>query len=230
MKQIILILFLFLTSNIFGQNLPLNIELTKDSDTTFWLNYHLKDIEKLNLIKPISDNNFLRISSSKYFLEILPNASKISFYAKEIWDNVQTGESFVKSYDLTSEQFNEIQSLYKSLQIQKIPSDNLIENWKHGVDGIEYIIELKNGNSYSFKSYWTPSAQKEFDESKKILEFTNQLDKIIDYPAKRKEFEKQIPFYGWTYNGSMVVIKIISNTKEYRKYKRIKEKQLKRKK
>ena len=225
MKQAIFFLFLFLTLDSFGQK-P---KFTNDSDTTFWLNYHQKDIEKLNLIQPTSNVDFLRVSSSKYFLELSPNSNKIFFYVKEIWDGVQTDETFIKGYELTIKQTNDIHTLYDNLLIREIPSDKLIENWRHGFDGIEYIIESKDANLYSFKCYWTPSAQKEFDESKKILDFTNQLDSIINYSEKRKVFEKEIPFYGWTYNGSMSMIKIISNTKEYRKYKRMKSKQLKEK-
>ena len=62
-----------------------------------------------------------------------------------------------------------------------------------------------------------------------ILNFTKQIDEIVDYTNKRKDFEREIPFYGWTYNGSMVITRVISDTKEYLKYKRMKKKQLKNK-
>src|SRR5690606_34492706 len=137
---------------------------------------------------------FLRVSSSKYLLELSPTSNRIFFYVKEIWDNVQTGELFIKSYELTPRQVNEIENLYKELDIQQIPSDKLIKNWQQGFDGITYIIERKDGRLYSFKNYWTPSSQYKFDESRRILTFTSAIDEIVDYSSKRKDFEKEIPF------------------------------------
>lgn len=152
------------------------------------------------------------------------------FYANELWKGVQTGESFIKSYDLTAQQVSDIKQLYKKLDVQKIPSDKFIKSWQQGFDGITYIIEEKSHKLYAFKNYWTPSAQYEFDESRRILAFTSTIEEIVDYSSKWKEFQREIPFYGWTYNGSLIVLKVIVNTKEYRKYKRKKNRQLRDKK
>lgn len=225
--RLLTLLFLFITLNLFGQQVSKNVQITTDSDTVFWTKHHFQNIGKLNLINPDSDRDFFRVSSAKYFLELSQLSNKVYFYVREIWNGEQTGVTYIKSFELKPEQAKRIKFLIDSLEINKIPSDKYIHDWSKGLDGITYIFENKNANNYSFKNYWTPSSQRSFKESKAILNFTNQLDEIIEYPAKRKLFEREIPFYGWTYDGSMAVIRVISSTKEYRKYERMKKRQLK---
>ena len=224
--RLLTLFFSLITLNSFGQDLSKNVQITADSDTAFRANYYSPIIEKLKLINPSSDTDFFRISSSKYFLELSQKSNRIVFYVHEIWESNQTGETYIKSFDIHAEQVKKIKLLIDSLEINKIPSDKYISSWTHGFDGITYIFENKKDNHYSFKNYWTPSSQKNLKEAQNILTFTNQLDGIIEYSAKRKLFEREIPFYGWTYNGSMAVTRVISNTKEYRKYKRMKKRQL----
>ncbi|MEZ0007630.1 hypothetical protein ABH942_003015 [Flavobacterium sp. 28YEA47A] len=219
MKSFILIYLLFLTSNMSSQDFQSTIELTKDSDTTFWYHQQLIDIKKLNLINPQSETGFLRISSSKYIVELSQNSNKIYFYVNGTYTNNRSKESFAKGYDLKQEQVSQIKNLYEALKVQEIPSCKLIKSWKQGFDGITYIFELKKGNSYSFKNYWTPSMQDEFEESKRILQFVNQLDTIVDYIREREKFEKEIPFLEWSYNNSMIITKVIPNTEAYKRAK-----------
>jgi hypothetical protein len=224
--RLLTLFFSLITLNSFGQDLAKNIQITADSDTAFWANYYSPIIEKLKLINPSLDTDFFRISSSKYFLELSQKSNRILFYVHEIWESNQTGETYIKSFDIDSEQVKKIKLLIDTLEINKIPSGKYISGWAHGLDGITYVFENKNGNNYSFKNYWTPSSQETLKEAQNILTFTNQLDTIIEYSPKRKLFESEIPFYGWTYNGSsMAAIRVISNTKEYRRYKRMKKRQ-----
>lgn len=221
--------FSFITLNLFGQGIPKNIQVTANSDTTFWSKYHAPDIDKLDLIGIDKNIDFFRVSSSKYFLELSQNSNKVFFYVKEIWNNVQTDETFSKSFDLDTKQVKALKKLIDSLTINEIASDRYIQDWHQGFDGITYLIEHKKDNLYSFKKYWTPSSQNSFKESVAILKFITELDRIVEYQAKRKLFESEIPFYGWTYNGSTAIVKIISNTKAYQKYKLMKKRQLKQK-
>ncbi|HRN46459.1 MAG TPA: hypothetical protein PKW69_00385 [Niabella sp.] len=227
--RFITFILLFTALNSSEQEISKDIQITEGSDTAFWAKYHFPDIEKLSLISPNENTNFFRISSSKYYLELSEHSNKIFFYVNEIWDNQQTGEAFIKSYEIKPDQIKKITALIDLFKINEIPSDKFIKKWTHGFDGITYIIENKTDNLYSFKNYWTPSSQENFEQAEAILKFTNQLDEIVEYITKRKEFEKEIPFYGWTYNGSMIITRVISDTKAYLKYKRTKKKQLKNK-
>lgn len=225
--RFITFILLFAALNSSGQEISTNIQITEDSDTAFWAKYHFHDIEKLSLISPNENINFFRISSSKYYLELSDHSNKMFFYVNEIWDNKQTGEAFIKSFEIKPDQIKKITVLIDHFKINEIPSGKFIKKWIHGFDGITYIIENKTNNLYSFKNYWTPSSQDNLEQAEAILNFTKQLDEIVEYTTKRKEFEKEIPFYGWTYNGSMVITRVISDTKKYFKYKRMKKKQLK---
>ena len=228
--RLLTIFFSLTILNSFGQDLSKEVQITSDSDTAFWAKYYSPIIKKLALIKPNSDTNFFRVSSSKYFLELSQKSNRIVFYVQEIWESEQTGETYIKSFDIDAAQVKKIKLLKDSLEINNIPSDKYISGWARGLDGITYLFENKKDNNYSFKNYWTPSSQGNFKEAQTILTFTNQLDEIIEYSAKRRLFEREIPFYGWTYNGSsMATVRVISNTKEYRRYKRMKKRQLKNK-
>ncbi|MBA9074562.1 hypothetical protein GGR22_002735 [Flavobacterium gossypii] len=103
MKSFILIFFLSLTSTIFSQDFQGEIKLTKDSDTTFWYYRHLKDIKKLNLINPKSEASFLRISSSRYIIELSKNSNKIYFHVNGTYDDSLPSEIYVKRYALRQE-------------------------------------------------------------------------------------------------------------------------------
>jgi len=222
----ILILFSSFAA-LYGQTLSAKVELTKDSDTV-WAENHLAAVKKLNLINPASDTNFLRISSSKYFLELSKISNHIIFYVKEIWAGKQTKDFFLKSFELEHEQVAAIRQEIHALGIDTLPSGKYIKGWTYGFDGITYYLEQKKENQYTFKSYWTPSIQENLKEARVLSDFLDsKLDKIIEYEKKKKLFEQEVPFYGWTYPGSAIVVKIISNDKAFRKYKRKKKKQLK---
>lgn len=225
MKKLLLLLIFFYTLNSFGQTFE-KIKVTSDSDTTFWIKYLYPIIEKLNLIELTSPINFLRVSSFKYYLELTKDSAKVIFYVREIWDSKQTGESFIKSFILDQGQILKIYKLYDSLGIIELPSDKFIKKWGHGFDGITYIIENKIGNNYSFKNYWTPTAQEKFEESENLVRFTNDLDSLLNYKEKSKLFESAIPFYSWTYEGSIAIAIRIISKKEFKKYRRKKNKQL----
>ncbi len=202
--------------------------LTTDSDTAYWFKKHLKDLQVLHYILPEENLEFFRINSPYYFLEISEKKKgRISLYVEEIWNSERTGEIYIKTFPLDSTQVHSIIKLIDSLYILDIPSDKYIPNWGQGLDGIIYVMENKQGANYSFKHFWTPSAQDSFPESNKIQFFLSQLDQIINYNKTRMLFEKQMPFYSWSYKGSMFCTGTNPNTKEYRKYKRSKEKQSK---
>jgi len=219
---------LALSTDLCGQVRADKLTLTKESDTTFWTIGYTPMIKRCELIDPNDSIDFFRISSPKYFLELSKKSNKMVLYVNEIWEDTQTDCYFSKSFELELKQVVEIKKLIDSLDILLIPNDKFIEGWSHGFDGITYFIENKMDSLYSFKSYWTPSAQTSLKEAKALSDFVDKrLDNIIDYQSKKKLFEREIPFYGWAYNGSTTVTKVTSDTKAFRKYKKEKERQIK---
>mgnify|MGYP003583910258 CR=1 FL=1 len=231
MKYILFMFSLFLTLNLFGQ-VNESYELTKDSDTLYYFKYEKPIIEKLKLIKPEENKNFFRFSSDKYYLELSDESNKYIIYADEIWDNIKTGETFIKQIDLTKSQINEIKKVIDSLRINEIPTDKQIEKWKFGYDGITYKLEFKNEKVYSYKHYWTPGSQDKFTESDLINFFVTEIDKIIEYQKNREKFVTEVPYFTWTRDGvSWNAVKNLNseNYSEYKKYRKLKRKQFKNK-
>ncbi len=226
MKYLPFIIFSFLTLNIFAQENK-KYELTKDSDTLYYYKYKKPIIEKLKLIQPEEKKNFFRFSSDKYYLELSNESNKYVMYVDEIWKGKKTGQTFIKEFDLTKKQVNEIKNLITSLKIHEIPSDKQVKEWTFGFDGIIYNFELKDGNNYSYKHYWTPTSQQKFVESNTINYFVIKIDEIIDYHGNSKKFAKEIPYFTWTKDGvSWVAMKVLNreNYSEYRRYKKLMKK------
>ncbi|WP_090079140.1 hypothetical protein [Halpernia frigidisoli] len=214
---------------VFGQK-AFNYELTYDSDTLHYYKYEKPIVKKLNLLKPEGNYNFFRFSSDKYYLELSEISNKYLIYADEIWDNRKTGEVFIREIKLNDSQVYKINKLIDSLKINDIPSDNRIKEWTFGFDGITYKMENKNGINYSYKHYWTPTSQNKFMESDKINFFVTEIDKIIDYKTNQEKFVSEVPYFTWTRDGvSWSAVKILSaeNYSEYRKYRKLKRKQIK---
>lgn len=223
MRSILFIVFSFFSLNFFAQQ----YELTKDSDTLYYYKYEKPIIEKLKLIKPKENKDFFRFSSYKYYLELSSESNKYLMYADEIWEGKKTGKTFIKEFDLTEKQVYEIKNLINSLKINEIPTDEQIKNWTFGFDGITYKIELKEGNHYSYKHYWTPTSQQKFLESNTINYFIIKVDEIIDYQQNSKKFTKEVPYFTWTKDGvSWSAIKLINknNYSEYKSYKKLMKK------
>ncbi|WP_410696651.1 hypothetical protein [Chryseobacterium sp. SIMBA_028] len=223
MRSILFIVFSFFSLSLFAQQ----YELTKDIDTLYYYKYEKPIIEKLRLIKPTEKKDFCRFSSDKYYLELSSKSNKYLMYADEIWEGKKTGKTFIKEFDLTDKQVNEIKNLIISLKIHEIPTDKQIKDWAFGFDGITYKFELKNGNNYSYKHYWTPTSQQKFVESNVINYFVIKIDEIIDYQQNSKKFTKEIPYFSWTKDGvSWNALKLINknNYSEYKRYKKLMKK------
>lgn len=194
--KILFLLGIFIAANAGGQTLSKTIVLSNGSDTAYWLDWQLPNIEKLKLINPNSDTDFFRLTSicsmcsmsDDSWLELTKDSGRVVFGVDEEWNGKPTGDSVIQYYSLTENQISGIKRLIDSLEINKIPSDKYIADWKLGFDGDVCIIENKNGNNYSFKTYWTPSAQGNLKEAKTILNFTTQTDSIINYPQLREKF------------------------------------------
>lgn len=226
MKYLSIIIFTFCTGNIFAQENK-KYELTKDSDTLYYYKYEKPIIKKLKLIQPEEKKDFFRFSSDKYYLELSDESNKYVMYVDEIWEGKKTGQTFIKEFNLTEKQVNEIKYLISSLKIHEIPSDKQIKDWTFGFDGITYKFELKDGDTYSYKHYWTPTAQQKFMEANTINYFIIKIDNIIDYQENSKNFAKEVPYYNWTKNEvSWVAMKVLNkeNYSKYRRYKKLMKK------
>jgi hypothetical protein len=205
MKSSFLLMFLFsLTTTVFAQSV---IPFSDDSDTSSLYQYKNNWAKrfKLGLIENGTTDYSFRFWSFGLVIRITGNKNKplgeiirfVEPYPKDRGNKV-----FTKRFPISSSKASQIRQLIDSLQIELLPSDKNIKGWKQGVDGIEYITEFKMQGKYSFKRYWTPTAQDSLKEAIQFQSFVIGLDRILDLKVNSQEFQKYIPFDSWTYPGS----------------------------
>lgn len=198
--------------------------LTKDSDTTYWVGYLNRELEKFD-IKSILENrgNSFRLSTYGSMIEIQRNESEyfgsLTYFVSEVDDSRTDKRVFKRTFNIDNQIVKTLFDLLDSSRIDEIPSSKLIENYRYGFDGITYFFENKSNNQYSFKNYWSPNSQN-IPEAIKIQDFIDQFYKIVGSENFSKEFSKEVPFKSYSYNGgSLVIIKPMTR-KEYKEYKK----------
>jgi hypothetical protein len=230
-KNTLKILFLIYSNLIFAQTKIEDLNLTKDSDTIYWNKYKKGLIKKFNLedIESKKDEIIFKFWTYGTCIEVTKNDTiingSLTYFVEEISEF--SNNIFKKTFSLKSDVSKNIFTLIKKSEINEIASDKFIEGWQHGFDGIEYLIEYKTKNDYSFKNYWTPNSQFDIEEAKIIQNFVNELYEICDSESLSKEFVKEIPFRSYSYNGGSSVVVRAMTMKEYRKYKKEKRKRKK---
>lgn len=223
MRNYIVILLLFFSFTSWGQET--NLKLTNDSDTVFWKNVVYNDLQEFSL--PQLDKNaeivfrhwfYGRLFEVKKTNDIF-NAS-IFFYVSEVWGNDFDANKFSKEYVLSESSAEKLYNFIVNNKLINIPSQNFINEWNTGFDGIEYVYELKIGNNYSFKNYWTPSAYEDLKEAQHIIEFNSELYRLFEFTHFQKLFDKEIPYLSYSYPGSATAVSKAVTRKELRQYKR----------
>ena len=205
MKTLISLLLLFIfTNSTFAQS---DFHLSKDSDTTFW--YANKNIYarlfKLGFIENDTNAYSFRFWSLGLVIKVVEKTNQnfgeiIRFV--EAYPNMKKKKVFTKHYPITASQALQVRHLIDSLEIETLPSDKNIAGWQNGFDGIEYFTEFRKNGEYTFKNYWTPTAQDTLKEAILLQSFVSGLSKILNLKNNGKVFQDDIPFDSWTYPGS----------------------------
>ena len=220
-------LLLFFTFS-FGQTKNLNGILNQDGDTLFWYKYQNVVIKDLSLTRLDSTSfpYYFRIWRANQVLDIWKTNDKSIFGLLTSWVTEQTpGKEKPTDRILIDKRFlqrdtvQEILNLISNTQIIELPTDDSINGWKHGFDGITYIAEFSSKANYSFKTYWTPKAQDTtLKEAKKVQIFVDKIFELSNGVTIWKRFEKTIPYECYNVGGN-IVCKILTK-KEGRKYAR----------
>ncbi len=225
MKSNLLLISFFISLVTYSQNEKIELSLTKDSDTLFWKKFQTEKIKDFNL--PNLDQNLefvFRKWNPGHVLEITKNenyvSAKIIYFVFEVWNDNNKADTFVKKYDLPNKIATSLYKFIKTSGYDKIPSDRFIKGWQQGFDGITHIYEIKDGNKYSFKNYWTPKVQKGLKEAEQIIEFNTRIREIGELSKYGEKFTAEIPFPSYMYSGQAYTIMKILTKKELRQYKR----------
>ena len=205
MKKLQFLILLFLLS------FQITFSQTKEikGDTVYWFkrNKELqKTLELKNFEKSTDDFNF-RFWNHGQVIEITKDSSAISgIITNYIYHTKKKNKSETLSNKiiLSSEQAKNVYNIIQNSEILNLQSDNEIEDWKQGVDGITYIIEYSDKENYWFKNYWTPSVQDSIPEALIVLNLVESLSDTLKLQETYTKFKDDLPKKGCYNSGGMV--------------------------
>lgn len=214
-KLLIIIPCLFLFQTIFSQTKEIK------GDTIYWYKrniefqktFDLKDFEK-------SEDEFnFRFWNQGQVIEISKNSSEtsgaiVNYIYHTAKANRSKTETYLNKILLTSKQSEDVFNIVQNSKILELPSDNNIDEWNLGLDGITYIIEHSNKKSYWHKKYWTPSSQDSIPEAIIVLDLIKKLSDTLKLAEVYSTFKETLPKKGCYNSGGMVNMCYISNSLE----------------
>jgi hypothetical protein len=174
--------------------------LTADSDTVFWFKYYktLRSEIGLEPTDKIQTDFYFRFWDGIKVIELRRVDNKIlgtvTFLLRQCKRNKEGRLYFKKSLltDKTTQIISDFAIKYKVIDL---PTDKQIKGWDDGFDGITYIIEHADNDSYSFKNYWTPTHyQDNLTEAKQLVDFVDNLNSIDGLKKLRDKFMARQPF------------------------------------
>ena len=190
-------------------------------DTAYWYKRNVefqKTLDLKNFEKSQDEFNF-RFWNQGQIIEISKNSSEINglivnyiYYTKK--PNKSERETLTSKILLTSQQSKNIYNIVKNSKILELPSDENIEKWSQGMDGITYIIEHSDKKNYWIKNYWTPTSQDSIPEAIIVLDLVKKLSDTLNLKDVYKSFKNTLPKKGCYNSGGMVNICYLSNSFE----------------
>lgn len=228
MKKIILILTLFSSIVVLGQNREIHIKTYENGDTSLWYKWRIELCDQIELDSAQnSENNwYFRLWTNKQAIDIWEGFdgrtfSKVTSWTKEHTPNDEepTNRIFYENKLLNSSKTNKLIKLIDSTQIKNIPDEDSIESWGQGFDGITYIIETSNTKDYFFKSYWTPTDQDSLKEAVIVQRFIDRCLEISKSKEIWSDFASRIPYEYYINGGPMITCRGLTK-KERKKLKK----------
>ncbi len=215
MKKIYLItvLLLFVFQSAFSQTKEIK------GDTIFWYKRNI-ELQKTLVLKDFeksSDEFNFRFRDNGQVIEISKDSSEFSgtitnfiHHSKSAKSNKT--ETLSNKIILSSKQAENIYKIVQNSKILDLASDNRIENWKQGCDGITFIFEHSDKRNYWLKNYWTPSIQDSIPEAILVLDLVKNLSDTLNLQGAYSSFKKTLPETGCYNSGGMVNMCYVTNS------------------
>lgn len=192
-----------------------------DGDTVYWFKSNRgfqKKLDLKNFEKSNDEFNF-RFRNNGQVIEITKDSSSINghitnyiYHTKKA--NRDKIDTLFSKITLSPEQAKNVYNIILNSGILNLPSDNKIEDWKKGADGITYILEHSDKKTYWLKSYWTPTSQGSIPEALIILNFIKNLSDKLNLKETYTTFKNDLPKNGCYNSGGMGTACYISNSLE----------------
>ncbi len=214
MKSLVTIITLFFFHTLLGQTKTFNNVTFANGDTSFWYKYQNIVIDGLSLTRldTSSSDSYFRIWKANQVLDIWKTnnntfSGKLTSWATEQTPAKEkpTDRILIDKKILQSDTIKQILKLIEKTEILNLPTDDSIKGWKHGFDGITYIIEFATKSNYNFKTYWTPKAQDStLTEARFIQSFVDTIFQLSNSLKIWKDFEKLIPYECYNVGGTII--------------------------
>ncbi|GEM55300.1 hypothetical protein B0A58_01350 [Flavobacterium branchiophilum NBRC 15030 = ATCC 35035] len=213
MKKLQIFIFLLLF------NIPLFSQIKEiKGDTIYWYKSNIEFQKKLDLknFKKSSDEFNFRFRNHGQVIEISKNNNEFYgtitnfiYHTKKVKNNKT--ETLSNKIILPAKQVENIYNIVQNSKILELPSDNNIENWSQGMDGITYIIEHSDKKIYWLKKYWTPSSQDSIPEALIVLDLVKNLSETLNLNEEYASFKNTLPKYGCYNSGGISNMCYLSN-------------------
>ncbi|UZR99535.1 hypothetical protein [Chondrinema litorale] len=205
MKHFTILVLSFLYINAFAQNKEIK------GDTAFVYEYYKEFAEELQLTNfSTSQNDFsFRLWNLGHVVELVVHNDSVSAQLVNYiyrFNRKDTKRDTISSkIQLDSAKALSFYQIITHSGILDLPSDNQIEGWAQGLDGITYNIEYANSKTQWFKNYWTPTAQKSLPEALFVINFLEQVFDSLDLETYNAAFKEQLPHRGcYTFGEGLI--------------------------
>jgi len=148
-----------------------------------------------------TDNKTFQGLSTNYIWEYKPRHS------------AKPSKIFTAQYRIDTALSRQAYKLFGKDSISGIPSEEKIKGWNQGLDGTFYLMEISSSNAYAFKSYWTPTAQKDLKEAGRIEGFIENLNKVLHLSVFSQKFQSTLR--GGTYSDGGIWILAIPEKENF---------------
>ena len=213
MKTLLAIIIFFFSKALLGQTKTLTNVTYTNGDTSFWYKYQnivINDLSLSRLDTSTAPFHF-RIWRTNQVLDIWQTcdasyAGQLTSWVTELAPTKEKpiDRTLIDKRILSKDTLKNIFNFIETSQIMKIPTDDSIKGWKHGFDGVTYIIESSTKTTYSFKTYWTPKAQDTtLAEAKYLQSFVDNIFDLSNGTTVWKQFERNIPYECYGVGGTI---------------------------
>lgn len=212
-----------------GQTKTLEIPIDNNGDTTFWYRILQKKIGHIGLseLTKSKDSLHFRISTETQVIEIWTSDFKVfngvftnfaTSYCRKNYKrkHPKPDKYYINQTVLDSAKARHVFNVFDSLSVFSIPTEDSIEGWLGGFDGITYIIECTTPSKYTFKSYWSPHYYKnEIKEAYIIDSLVKHLESTLSMRASFEVFISTLPSGCYSVGGAMVTCR--QKTKKHKR-------------
>ena len=208
--QITILLILTLIQNVNSQDKVIK------GDTMFWYNWNQEQIKKMELTdfdKSPTDFAF-RFWNHGQVVEIFKDNNQVyGELTNYIYHTFKKrNDTLISKIKLDSAKAIAAYEIIQQSGILTLQSDNEIDEWSKGCDGITYIIEHSDKFEYWYKNYWTPSSQDSIPESLLVLNFVKALSDTLQLSDKYLNFTVDLPHRGCYGSGGTPMPCYVSNS------------------